>query len=82
MKRICLLFVLLLPRFVIAQTDATTPLHQLQPNYPVPYGIPKREDVAAVLDRVNAHVVDFDRFALGKMIARAVHVEGDVVVGE
>ena len=56
MKRICLIFVLLVPQFVIAQTDATTPLHQLQPNYPVPYGIPKREDVAAVLDRIYRYL--------------------------
>jgi hypothetical protein len=32
--------------------DVTTPLHKLQPDYPVPYGIPKDADVVAVIDRV------------------------------
>lgn len=32
--------------------DVTTPLHKLQPDYPVPYGIPKDADVIAVIDRV------------------------------
>jgi unsaturated rhamnogalacturonyl hydrolase len=39
-----------------AQTDATTPLHLLKPDYPVPYGIPKTEDVSAVLDRVHSYL--------------------------
>lgn len=39
-----------------AQTDATAPLHQLRPNYPVPYGIPKAEDVRSVLDRVYRYL--------------------------
>jgi len=33
-------------------TDVTTPLHLLQPDYPVPYGLPKVDEVKAVLDRV------------------------------
>ena len=36
----------------VPQTDATTPLHKLAPNYPMPYGIPKQEDVTATIDRV------------------------------
>src|SRR5688572_33195146 len=40
----------------IAQTDATTPLHLLKPDYPIPYGIPKAEDVTAVLTRVHAYL--------------------------
>ncbi|GGF22996.1 glycoside hydrolase family 88 protein [Hymenobacter cavernae] len=32
--------------------DTTTPLHLLQPDYPVPYGKTKPEDVKQVLDRV------------------------------
>lgn len=39
-----------------AQTDATTPLHLLKPDYTIPYGIPKTEDVAAVLNRVHAYL--------------------------
>lgn len=41
---------------IVAQTDATTPLHLLKPDYPIPYGIPKNEDVAAVLARVYAYL--------------------------
>src|SRR6188474_698912 len=41
---------------LVAQTDATTPLHLLKPNYPIPYGIPKQEDVTAVLERVHAYL--------------------------
>src|SRR5215470_3692564 len=33
-------------------TDTTTPLHLLKPDYPVPYGVPKPEEVTAVLDRI------------------------------
>jgi unsaturated rhamnogalacturonyl hydrolase len=36
----------------VPQTDATTPLHKLAPNYPIPYGIPKDADVIAVINRV------------------------------
>jgi rhamnogalacturonyl hydrolase YesR len=32
--------------------DVTTPLHALQPDYPVPYKIPKTGEVKSVLDRV------------------------------
>lgn len=39
-----------------AQTDATTPLHLLKPDYPIPYGIPKQEDVTAVLSRVHGYL--------------------------
>lgn len=41
---------------VLAQTDATTPLHLLKPDYPIPYGIPKREDIIGVLDRVHGYL--------------------------
>ncbi|WP_266366975.1 glycoside hydrolase family 88/105 protein [Tellurirhabdus rosea] len=36
--------------------DSTTPLHLLQPDYPVPYGQPKPEAVKAVLDRVYRYL--------------------------
>lgn len=32
--------------------DATAPLHLLQPDYPTPYGPPKKDSVKSVLDRV------------------------------
>lgn len=36
--------------------DATTPLHLLQPDYPVPYGQPRVEDVTRVIRRVYAYL--------------------------
>jgi len=33
-------------------TDSNTPLHALQPDYPVPYGTPTTDQVKAVLDKV------------------------------
>lgn len=38
------------------QTDSNTPLHRLKPNYPVPYGLIKAEEVATVLNRVHAYL--------------------------
>src|SRR5215831_19639373 len=37
-------------------TDTTTPLHLLKPDYPGPYGIPKPEEVKAVLDRIYRYL--------------------------
>ncbi len=34
------------------QNDVTTPLHAMQPDYPVPYVIPGKADVKKVLDRI------------------------------
>ena len=53
MKKLFISF-LLLSNIVVAQksNDVTTPLHLLQPDYPVPYGAPKPEAVKAVLDRL------------------------------
>lgn len=61
MKTITLLFLLvLLCQTVVSQqppqTDSNTPLHQLKPNYPVPYGLIKSEEVAAVLNRVHGYL--------------------------
>jgi len=39
-----------------AQTDSNTPLHQLKPNYPVPYGISKTEEIASILQRVHGYL--------------------------
>src|ERR1044071_8089586 len=38
------------------QTDTTTPLHMLQPDYPVPYGVPKPEEVARLLNLIHAYL--------------------------
>lgn len=34
------------------KTDATAPLHLMQPDYPTPYVIPQQQDIKVVLDRV------------------------------
>ena len=34
------------------QNDSNTPLHLLQPDYKIPYGVPAKEDVKADLDRI------------------------------
>lgn len=52
-KLLTILILSLLVQSSFAQVnDVTTPLHKLQPDYPVPYGIPKDADVIAVIDRV------------------------------
>jgi rhamnogalacturonyl hydrolase YesR len=38
------------------QTDSNTPLHRLRPDYPVPYGVTKTQEVAAVLNRVHSYL--------------------------
>lgn len=52
----CFLLLLLVCPSTFAQTDATTPLHLLKPDYPIPYGIPKTEEVTAVLNRVHGYL--------------------------
>lgn len=37
-------------------TDTNTPLHAMQPDYPVPYGPMKAEDVKAVLNRLYSYL--------------------------
>ncbi len=38
------------------QNDVTTPLHAMQPDYPVPYVIPGKADVKKVLDRIYIYL--------------------------
>jgi rhamnogalacturonyl hydrolase YesR len=40
----------------VRANDATTPLHLLQPDYPVPYRIPSASDITTVLDRVREYL--------------------------
>lgn len=51
-----LLVLLVASHSVFAQTDVTTPLHLLKPDYPVPYGIPKSEEVTGVLNRIRVYL--------------------------
>ncbi|WP_394353718.1 glycoside hydrolase family 88/105 protein [Echinicola salinicaeni] len=37
-------------------TDTNTPLHLLQPDYPVPYGFPEEAEVKTVIDRVRDYL--------------------------
>lgn len=39
-----------------APNDQTTPLHLLKPDYPIPYGVPKPEEVTAILNRVRDYL--------------------------
>ena len=36
----------------VVQNDSNTPLHLLQPDYKIPYGVPTKESVKADLDRI------------------------------
>ncbi|MBN2273473.1 MAG: glycoside hydrolase family 88 protein [Bacteroidales bacterium] len=38
--------------------DSNTPLHALQPDYPVPYGLPEVEQIKDVLDRIYDYLND------------------------
>ncbi len=43
-------------RNVTNANDSNTPLHLLKPDYPVPYGIVKADDVKGVLDRIHGYL--------------------------
>ena len=43
-------------RNVTNANDSNTPLHLLKPDYPVPYGIPKAEDIQQVLNQIHAYL--------------------------
>ncbi|AXE19762.1 glycoside hydrolase family 88 protein [Runella rosea] len=53
---LCLTTPLLAQRNVTNANDSNTPLHLLQPDYPVPYGIVKTEEVKGVLDRIHGYL--------------------------
>ena len=40
------------PEAKVVQNDSNTPLHLLQPDYKIPYGVPEKESVKAALDRI------------------------------
>jgi unsaturated rhamnogalacturonyl hydrolase len=43
-------------RNVTNANDSNTPLHLLQPDYPVPYGISKANDIKGTLDRIHRYL--------------------------
>ena len=58
--RILLLLLLLFPQTVVGRqtptNDANTPLHLMRPSYPVPYGIPRQEDVTRLLRLIHSYL--------------------------
>ena len=52
----CLTVPLFAQRNVINANDSNTPLHLLKPDYPVPYGIIKADEVKGVLDRIHGYL--------------------------
>ena len=51
----------------IPHTDVNTPLHMLQPDYDIPYDVPKREDIKEVLDKIYDYL---DSVTPAKMVDR------------
>jgi unsaturated rhamnogalacturonyl hydrolase len=43
-------------RNVTNANDSNTPLHLLKPDYPVPYGIPKTEEIKLILDKIHGYL--------------------------
>jgi rhamnogalacturonyl hydrolase YesR len=54
LKATCIVFLFMgfFPGINAQTNDVTTPLHLLKPDYPTPYGMPQKENIKAVLDRV------------------------------
>ena len=62
MKKLILFLLLLSINVSFAQrnvtnaNDSNTPLHLLKPDYPIPYGIPKTEEIKVVLDKIHHYL--------------------------
>src|ERR1700750_3333088 len=52
MKKLLVCSLLLCKLAAAQKNDVTAPLHLMKPDYPVPYSVPKPEEVKAVLDKV------------------------------
>jgi unsaturated rhamnogalacturonyl hydrolase len=70
MKQIYFLSLILIAFQTVAQrnvtnaNDSNTPLHLLKPDYPVPYGIPKSDDIKNTLDRIYNYLNDVTPYEL------------------
>jgi unsaturated rhamnogalacturonyl hydrolase len=53
---VLLLLILACPVLSQQVTDSNTPLHLLQPEYEIPYGIPEADQIEAVLQRITAYL--------------------------
>lgn len=88
MKKSIVVFIflsLLSGQSIFAQTDATTPLHLLKPDYPIPYGIPKQEDVAAVIGRVHGYLdkvtpPSFANEKTGELFTDATKIDANTIL--
>jgi unsaturated rhamnogalacturonyl hydrolase len=88
MKKLIVVFIflsLLSGQSIFAQTDATTPLHLLKPDYPIPYGIPKQEDVAAVIGRVHGYLdkvtpPSFANEKTGELFTDATKIDANTIL--
>lgn len=87
MKRIlaALLCIQFAMPLAFAQTDATTPLHLLKPDYPIPYGIPKQEDVSAVIGRIHGYLdkvtpPSFANEKTGELFTDATKINADTIL--
>lgn len=65
---------LLAQRNVTNANDSNTPLHLLQPDYPVPYGISKTNDIKGTLDRIHGYLNNvtptaFVNFKTGEVVS-------------
>ena len=71
------IFLLLLANLLMSiglfaqQTDANAPLHALKPDYTVPYGAPKAEEVKKILDNVYSYL---DRVTPAQLINRQTNL--------
>ncbi len=41
---------------VLKSNDSNTPLHLIRPDYPVPYGVTKQEDIVQTLNRIHGYL--------------------------
>ena len=79
------LIVMLLAQPLLGQTDATTPLHLLKPDYPIPYGIPKTDDVTAVIGRIHGYLdkvtpPSFANEKTGELFTDAAKINSDTIL--
>lgn len=54
------------------ETDVTTPLHMMRPDYPMPYGLPEVKEIKTVLDRVFLYL---DEVTPAKVVNRKTNKE-------
>src|SRR5258707_99865 len=67
--------------------DVTTPLHALQPDYPVPYRIPSVSGIRSVLDRIREYLeaatpAQFQDRVSGAVISDLNTIDTNTVFGQ